>query len=708
MADFIFELLSEEVPARMQVPMLTQIETSLKQSLEKENLFFSHIESFVTPRRMILIVEGLSLTQEDASTERKGPKVGAPDQAINGFVGSAGITRDELTVKSTPKGDFYFAISHSKGRPTKDVIKTTMETILNSITWPKSMRWGAYNTRWVRPIKNIMAVFGGETLPITFGHITANNLSQGHRFLSEGEFKVETPKAYKAELTKRFVFFDHTKRKEFILKQAEKLAAEKNLTLVYDNNLLDEVTGLVEWPNMLLGDIDQQFMSVPEEALISSIRAHQKYFCLRSSNKKLAPHFIVASNMTSDDEGEEIRSGNERVLRARLADAKFFWDQDRKIPLIDRSENLKKIIFHAKLGTIANKTKRVTALAKFLAVWVPHAKLEHVERAAQLCKADLTTEMVGEFPDLQGIMGEYYAKANGEHNDVALAISQHYAPLGPSDSCPTAPVSIAISLADKIDTLVGLFAVNEKPTGSKDPFALRRAALGVIRIILENNLSFNMNIALNQALKGYPASILKTLDENAKPSRLPIKKGTKIKPNDVIDTLLDFLSDRLKALLKSENVRHDLITAVFNDGSEDNILHLVQRVAALDSLLETEDGINLLAAYRRANNIVHIEEKKDERSYTGTPSKNAMEAEEEIALYTALSEIKPKIQQALKENDYKLAMSLISQLRTPIDSFFDKVTVNCDDNELRKNRLKLLAQMRDLLHEIANFSYIEG
>ncbi len=339
---------------------------------------------------------------------------------------------------------------------------------------------------------------------------------------------------------------------------------------------------------------------------------------------------------------------------------------------------------------------------------MPHAKLEHVERAAQLCKADLTTEMVGEFPDLQGIMGEYYAKANGEHDDVALAISQHYAPLGPSDNCPTAPVSVAISLADKLDTLVGLFAVNEKPTGSKDPFALRRAALGVIRIILENNLSFNMNIALNQALKGYPTSILKTLDENAKPSRLPIKKGTKVKPNDVIDTLLDFLSDRLKALLKSENVRHDLITAVFNDGSEDNILHLVQRVAALDSLLETEDGINLLAAYRRANNIVHIEEKKDDRSYAGTPSKNAMEAEEEIALYTALSEIKPKIQQALKENDYKLAMSLISQLRTPIDSFFDKVTVNCDDNELRKNRLKLLAQMRDLLHEIANFSYIEG
>lgn len=712
MAEFLLEILSEEIPAQMQVPMSEKLESEMLIVLEKEKIYYTSIKSFVTPRRMVITIDGLSLTQESVTIEKRGPKVDANERAIEGFLRSSGLsTKEELTIKDTPKGRFYFAITKQNGRPTKDVLIETFEDMLPSFTWPKSMRWGSNDIRWVRPIKNIMALFGAEVLPIKFGYLEANNLSEGHRFLSEDTFEVDDFKSYKQELRNRYVILDSKERKEIIINQATKLADNYDLKLIKDDKLFDEVAGLVEWPEALIGKIEKEYMHIPEEALISSIRLHQKYFCLRTAEGNLASHFIVISNMKSDDNGAMIISGNERVLRARLADAKFFWNQDIKTTLLDKFDNLENIIFHSSLGSIADKTRRIQANAKFISVWIPHANLQLVDRASILSKIDLVTEMVGEFPDLQGIMGYYYAINDNENEEVALAIKEHYAPVGQSDNCPTSPVSVAVALADKLDTLVGLFAINEKPTGSKDPFALRRAAIGIIRIILENKLSIPLRIALENSLKHYPPKLLKQIQENneeVKKSILKRTKATKTKSSDVIDELMDFFGERLKALLKSENIRHDLIAAVFDDGNEDDILRLIRRVATLNTFITTDDGINLLAAYKRASNIVEIEEKKDDTVYSGNPNKSLLEQQEELDLYNKLQELKPEIQKLLKKNEFEKVMSLLSELRVPIDSFFDNVKVNCNDEDVRKNRLKLLSQMRNILQEIANFSHIEG
>jgi len=710
-AEFILEILSEEVPAHMQVPMSNKLEAELVSVLEKEKLYYTSIKNFVTPRRMVVTIDGLSLTQEDLTVEKRGPKVGADEKALAGFLRNAGLKKEDLTVKETPKGSFYFAITKEYGRPTKDVLLESIENILPSFTWPKSMRWGSNDIRWVRPIKNIMALFGAEILPIKFGHLEANNLSEGHRFLSDGTFEVTSFKEYEKELRKRFVILDSNERKEIITNQINDLASSHDLKIIKDDYLLEEVAGLVEYPEALIGKIEKEFMHIPEEVLISSIRSHQKYFSLRTAEGNLASYFITISNIKSKKGDNTVISGNERVLRARLADAKFFWDQDLKTPLEDKFDNLEKIIFHKKLGSVADKTRRIQASAKFLSVWIPHANLKKVDQAATLSKIDLVTEMVGEFPDLQGVMGYHYATKDGADDEVALAIKEHYSPLGNSDHCPKSPASIAIALADKLDTLVGLFAVNEKPTGSKDPFALRRAAIGVIRIILENNLSIPLRIALDNSLKHYPSKLLKQAnesDEEVKKSLLKIGKSSKTPPSDITDELLHFFGERIKALLKSENVRHDLISAVFDDGNEDDILRLVRRVATLSTFINLDDGINLLAAYKRASNIVEIEEKKDNRSYASAPNKGLLEQNDEINLYNKLQEIKPEIKKLLKENEFESVMSLLSELRSPIDLFFENVKVNCDDEDIRKNRLKLLSQMRYILKEIANFSHIEG
>lgn len=711
MAEFLLEILSEEVPAHMQVPMSNKLESELVSILEKEKLFYSSIKSFVTPRRMVVTIDGLSLTQEDITIEKRGPKVGADEKALSGFLRNSGLQKEDLTVKDTAKGSFYFAITKENGRPTKDVLLESIENILSSITWPKSMRWGSNEIKWVRPIKNIMALFGAEILPIKFGHIEANNISEGHRFLSDGTFEVSSFKEYEKELRNRFVILDSNERKEIITEQINNLANSYDLKVIKDDYLLEEVAGLVEYPEALIGQIEKEYMHIPEEVLISSIRSHQKYFSLRTAEGNLASYFITVSNIKSNGKDDTIISGNERVLRARLADAKFFWDQDIKNPLEEKFENLENIIFHKKLGSVADKTRRIKANAKFLSVWIPHANLSMVEQASTLSKIDLVTEMVGEFPDLQGVMGYHYALNDDLDKEVALAIKEHYSPLGQNDSCPRSPVSIAVALADKLDTLVGLFAINEKPTGSKDPFALRRAAIGVIRIILENNLSIPLKIALENSLKHYPSKLLKQpkeSDDDGKKSLLKIGKSTKTSPADIIDELLFFFGERIKALLKSENVRHDLISAVFDDGNEDDILRLVRRVATLSTFITLDDGVNLLAAYKRASNIVEIEEKKDNTSYGSAPNKALLEQNDEINLYNKLQEIKPQIKKLLKENEFEEVMSLLSELRSPIDLFFENVKVNCDDEDVRKNRLKLLSQMRYILKRIANFSHIEG
>jgi glycyl-tRNA synthetase beta chain len=706
MAELLLELFSEEIPARMQLPMANKLKEAIEQRLKDEKLYFQKIEAYTTPRRLVISVDGMSLTQEDTVEEKRGPKVGAPEQALNGFLKSTGLTADQLQQRETDKGTFYFAIKEQRGKPTKEVLTAALEEIIPSLTWPKSMRWGTSTIRWVRPLKNILCTFGGDVLPITFGHLTANDNSQGHRFLSPDNFKVSSLKDLQKELANRYVILDTQERKKQIYAQCTALAEAKGLKLLEDDALLTEVAGLVEYPQSLLGSIDAEFMVVPEECLISSIRTHQKYFCLRDTAGNLAPFFIVVSNMKSNDGGKSIVAGNERVLRARLADAKFFWDLDHKVSLDARAEGLKRVVFHAKLGTVAEKAERIATLGKFLATSIPKADARHVERAAQLCKADLTTEMVGEFAELQGIMGRYYATHANEDEAVANAIVEHYAPQGPSDSVPTAPTSIAVALADKIDTLCGLFAAGEKPTGSKDPFALRRATLGIIRIILENKLSLDLRTVIDQALKAYPKEIFKRAEKGDKKSLLGKTKA--IKSGDVTDEIISFIEDRLKALLKGEKVKHDLINAVLANGDQDNLLRAVQRIAALDKLLATDEGANVLAAYNRATNMVRIEEKKDKTTYSGNPSRNTLEQPEEIALFDAIEKIKPSIKKALASHRYAQAMASVAELRTPVDAFFDKVTVNDGNQDVRKNRLKLLSGLRELLDEIADFSELEG
>ena len=707
MAELLLELFSEEIPARMQMPMAENIRNDFAERVKKEGLFVKSVHSYVTPRRIVIIAEGLSITQEDKTEERRGPRADAPQQAIDGFLKSTGLKKSQLEIRKTDKGDFYFGVVHQKGRPTKEVLKSVIESLLANVTWPKSMRWGSYETRWVRPLHNIVCVFGGEVLPVKFGHLTANDNSYGHRFLGPEAFKVREFKQYEMQLARQKVVLDTERRKAKIWEQAQKLAAEHGLFVQQDDGLLEEVAGLVEYPNVMLGSIDKLLMRVPDQVLISSIRTHQKYFVTRDKKGHLAPHFIFVSNMETSDGGKAIIAGNERVLRARLSDAAFFWSQDRRKKLEEWAEGLDKVIFHAKLGTVAEKVERITGLAKLLDVWVPHAHFDLTERAAKICKADLVTGMVGEFPDLQGIMGYYYAKDQGEKEEIALAIKEHYSPLGPNDIIPTAPVSVAIALADKVDTLAGMFTIGEKPTGSKDPYALRRAALGMINIILENKLSLPLKILFDRALHNYPKSIRVTKKDEDNKGILDKLTGGKVKPKELVDELLDFFVDRLKAGLKGRGVRHDLIEAVFDTDHEDDFTRLVKRVEALDNFLKSENGANLLAGYKRASNILRIEEKKDGTTYGGRVNTDVFDQVEEEKLFTAIRDTHDSIKAAVKDNDFVRAMDLLATLRRTVDEFFDEVTVNVENEDIRKNRLVLLAYLRKIFDLVANFEKID-
>ena len=632
----------------------------------------------------MLVAEGVPVASADVSEERRGPRVDAPQQALDGFLKSTGLALDQLEQRDTGKGVFYFAVISRQGRQAVDVLTQAVEAAMAEFPWPKSMRWGSHAIRWVRPIQSILALFDGNVVPVTFGPVSSGNTTRGHRFLAGAEFAVADYADYQTKLHQAKVLVDAVERRHSIWRQAEELAAAKGLTVKPDDGLLDEVTGLVEWPVAILGDIDAQFMGVPAEVLTTSMRTHQKYFSVLQADGSLAPHFITIANMEAADNGAAIRSGNQRVLRARLSDAAFFWDQDRKAKLETRVENLKQRVFFQGLGTLFDKVTRLQTLAAWLAPQVG-ADAALARRAALLAKADLSTDMVGEFPELQGLMGRYYALHDGEPPEVAQAVADHYSPAGAGDTCPQAPVSLAVALADRLDTLVGFFAINEKPTGSKDPFALRRAALGVIRLVVENGLRLELGAAFDAALDGYG-----------------LPTGT------VRQDLLDFFADRLKVHLRDQGVRHDVVAAVLSQGAEMDLVGLLARVSALTDFLDSEDGVNLLAAYRRAVNIVRIEAKKDGQPQAGEVVPADLAQEEERALATALAGVSTDVGIAVEAQDYRAAMAALSRLRQPVDVFFDKVTVNADDAALRANRLRLLGRIGQVMEQVANFAVIEG
>ncbi|HEV2509310.1 glycine--tRNA ligase subunit beta [Bosea sp. (in: a-proteobacteria)] len=712
MPDLLLELFSEEIPARMQRKAAEDLKKLVTDALVERGLTYEGAKAFATPRRLALTIAGLPVRGRDVREERKGPRVGAPDAAVQGFLKAAGLTSlDQATIVSDPKkGDSYIAVIEKPGQETVAAIAEIVPAVIRAFPWPKSMRWGKASAesgslRWVRPLHSILCTFGAETedpevVPFEVDGIKSGNVTYGHRFHAPGPITVKRFDDYVPSLERAKVVLDADRRKEIILADARNLAFAAGLELVEDEGLLEEVAGLVEWPVVLMGDFEERFLDIPGEAIRATIRANQKCFVLRDpATGELANRFIPVSNLMASDGGLAITAGNGRVVRARLSDAAYFWQTDRSpLPDLDTFEDSAKklgldlakpldqrmakldrlgVVFHAKLGTQGERVQRIAALAKELAPIVG-ADPALAERAASLAKADLPTEMVGEFPELQGLMGRKYAELQGENPSVAAAIEEHYKPLGPSDRVPADPVSVAVALADKLDTLVGFWAIDEKPTGSKDPYALRRAALGVIRLVVENGVRLGL-------------------------SRLA-------KDSD----LLSFFHDRLKVMLRDQGARHDLVDAVLGEGASanDDLLLITRRVAALGRFLDTEDGKNLLAGYRRAANILKAEEKKDgEGAFAGKADLQLIADAgliEEKALAVALAQATPKAEAAITAEDYEGAMAALAELRPAVDAFFDKVTVNDPDPALRANRLKLLNQLREATRAVADFGRIAG
>jgi glycyl-tRNA synthetase beta chain len=694
MPEFLLELLSEDIPARMQVAAAEELKRQMLVWLAQAALTFDSAITHSTPRRLALVIYGLPDKSPDRTDERKGPKVGAPDSAIQGFLKSAGLDSiDQAEIRETGKGLAYFAVQSVSGKPASKVLQEAIYFSIPALSWPKTMRWGKGRLNWARPIKNVCAVFDGKPIKAVldfdeFTQFRINDEVVGHRFLGPEAFTISNFADYERQLLDHHVVLDREKRKWRILGDAKRKAEEIGLRLVPDEALLEEVAGLVEWPVVLIGAIDDDFMTLPPEVRRTTMRANQKYFTLEYPDGKPAPRFVITANMVTADGGAAIVAGNERVLRARLSDARFFYDQDLKTKLADQRPKLAKIAFHAKLGTVLDRVERLEKLTVEIARSVPRAKPAMAIEAARLCKCDLVSGMVGEFPELQGVMGRYYALAQGAPDDVADAIRDHYKPLGPSDACPTAPVTVALALAEKIDTLVGFFAIGELPTGSKDPFALRRAALGVIRLTVENGLRLPLVGLFHSAVRLYG-------------------EQTSNLPNVVsLDQLLPFFADRLKVVLKERGVRHDLIDAVFALGGEDDLVRLLARVAALQSFLATDDGANLLTAYRRAANILKIEEKRDNASYDGPVDREFLIEPEEIALVQALDSAAERVDPLIDTEDFHGAMSVYSSLRPVVDAFFNDVTVNAPEPDIRANRLRLLSRIRGALNKIADFSRI--
>jgi glycyl-tRNA synthetase beta chain len=742
MPDLLLELFSEEIPARMQARAAEDLRKLVTDRLVAAGLVYEGAKAFVTPRRLTLAVHGIPAKQPDVKEEKKGPRVGAPEGAIAGFLKSAGLKSiGEAKVQQDKKGDFYLAVIDKPGRAAIEVIGEIVPEVVRGFPWPKAMRWGSGRLTWVRPLHSIVATFGPETedpeiVKFSVDGIEAGNVTQGHRFLAPQPFKVRRLDDYVQNLEKAKVVLDAARRAEIILADAKNLAFAQGLELIEDAALLGEVAGLVEWPVVLMGSFDEAFLKIPPEAIRTTIRANQKCFVLRDAkNDKLAAKFILVSNMEAADGGKAIVAGNERVIRARLSDAKFFYENDLKTRLEDRLPKLSGIIFHEKLGSQIERIERIERLAREIAPLVG-AEAAKAERAAKLAKTDLVSEMVGEFPELQGVMGRYYAQAQGEDANVARAIEDHYKPQGPSDRVPSEPVPVAVALADKFDTLAGFWVIDEKPTGSKDPYALRRAALGIIRIVLENKLRLHIthvaefasrpilarryhislgqdeseieNIAsrlISEVLHRWTANIARTAKSGDVHAHVP---DIDTVGHDLATDMLGFFADRLKVHLREGGARHDLVDAVFALEGQDDLVMIVRRVEALGKFLETEDGKNLLAGYKRATNIIRIEEKKDNKSYTGAPDAKAYKQDEERALAEAITAAKAEAAVAIEAENFASAMSAIAKLRPYVDAFFDKVTVNVEDARLRENRLKLLNEIREATAAVADFSKIGG
>jgi glycyl-tRNA synthetase beta chain len=704
MPDLLLELFSEEIPARMQRKAAADLQKLVTDALVEAGLTYEGAKAFATPRRLALTVHGLPARSPDLKEETKGPPVGAPEAAIAGFLRKTGLASiDKATVQNDKKkGNFYVAVVEKPGRTAEAVIAEAMPKIIRSFPWPKSMRWGEASARagalnWVRPLHSILCVFGPETsetavVDFEVDGIRSGRTTRGHRFLAPGEISVRRFDDYLSSLEKASVVLDADRRREMILADARDRALASGLELVEDEALLEEVAGLVEWPVVLMGSFDQAFLDIPPEVIRTTIRANQKCFVVRNVNGSLANRFILVANIEASDDGKAIVAGNERVIRARLSDARHFWETDLKPlpgyesegkPLDQRLAKLRKlnIVFHEKLGTQGQRIDRIAELAKEIAP-LAGADPAKAERAAYLAKADLVSEMVGEFPELQGLMGRYYAEKQGEDASVATAIEDHYKPLGPNDRVPTDPVAIAVALADKLDTLVGFWAIDEKPTGSKDPYALRRAALGVIRIVLDGKLRVGVAGLVHNHLSGDDGS--------------------------VVADLLAFFADRLKVQLRDQGARHDLVDAVFGLGNQDDLLLIVRRVEALAKFLDTDDGKNLLAGYKRAANILRDEEKKSGAAFAGEVDAKLLSEPEEKALNAALDSAVPAATAAVAKEDFAAAMSALSALRAPVDAFFEKVRVNAEDAAVRANRLRLLNRLREATLAVADFSKIAG
>ncbi len=736
MADLLLELFSEEIPARMQARAAEDLKKRVTDGLVDAGLTYGSAAAFVTPRRLCLTVEGLLAQSPDVREERKGPRVGVPEKALEGFLRGVGLTVDQLEIRDDKKGETYFAVIEKAGRPAGDIIAEVIPDVIRNFPWPKSMRWGTGSLRWVRPLHSILCVLssddGSQVVDFDVDGIEAANLTAGHRFHAPEWFSINNFDQYRAELKKAYVMLDAQERADHIWEDAKNLAFAQGLEVVEDAGLLAEVAGLVEWPAVLMGDIADDFMGLPVEVLQTSMREHQKFFSVRNPKSGRIEKFITVANRETADQGATILAGNQKVLFARLSDAKFFWENDLRGSLEDMAAKLSNVTFHNKLGTQAERVARIAGLAREIAP-VVGANADMAEAAAKVAKADLMSEMVYEFPELQGVMGKYYAQKAGLDDAIANACADHYSPLGPSDMVPSEPVTVAVALADKIDTLTGFWAIDEKPTGSKDPFALRRAALGVTRLILENGVRCNLS---NVILKSFARTETvvnitrqKYLNDQLKESQL---KGEvdftpeKMKANAELTTanyynvteetvdekkiasLLTFFHDRLKVYLRDKGISHDIIDACLAMPNNDDFTLLVNRAEALQAFIKTDDGTNLLQGFKRANNILSAEEKKDGVFYEGDPDVKFAEDASEEALFAALDTAQGAITPAIKAEDFAAAMAAMASLRAPIDAFFEAVKINSDNQIVRRNRLCLLHRIRAVMGQVADFTRIEG
>ncbi|MBP6985606.1 MAG: glycine--tRNA ligase subunit beta [Alphaproteobacteria bacterium] len=699
-SDLILEILCEEIPSRMQLAASEQLQSRFLKKLQDSGLVWSHAESFITPRRMTLHVKDIPVLQEDRMEEKRGPRVGAPDAAIQGFLTSAGLSSlDACEQRVTDKGDFWFAMKSIKGEQTRDVLPEIINAVISDFSWPKSMRWGHNALAWVRPLRSILCLFGGELVPglLDLGHERREYKATtvGHRFLSPQEIQPKNFEQYQEQLRQNFVMVNHIERRQYIQKEVEALAQKHQLRLRLDEGLMDEITGLVEWPVCFLGRIDEAFMDLPEDVLMTSMRVHQRYCALEDKSGRLAPYFILAANIIPKDGGAELIKGNERVLRARLSDAKFFYDQDRLKRLENHANGLPNVIFQEDLGSMAAKVERIQSLSLMLAETLSLDKNDCL-RAALLCKADLMSQMVGEFPELQGIMGGYYALHQKENLAVAQAITDHYRPKGFADDLPSSSIGKVIALADKLDTLVGYFAIGIKPTGSKDPYALRRSAIGCIRL-MESLGGLPLDKLVRSAYQAYD-NVFAGIT----------KKVTTLEV--LVEEMQLFFQERMKAYWKEKGIRHDYLDAVFAVAQNDSFEVLAQRIHALHQFLSRTDGLGdkLLSAYRRANNMVRQEEKKDGVSYVGDILSEHFEEESETRLHQQLQITQKNIELEMQRHDFQNVMESLALLGPYIDSFFDKIVVNAPVESIRKNRLHLLSEIAKTIEQVADFSKIEG